>query len=490
MNGLSLGYIIGCGLSLFSISVIAPLIIAYTQNEPQAFAAFLVTGVFTIFTGGGLMIALQGKLQELSRREKIFLVIFAWIVYSALASIPFEATGVLKDRVNAIFEATSAVTTTGATLFDELTQLPKSIIFWRAQMQWLGGLLTLFTLCFAFIPFFNTESFKHDLEKSSSNLGTDQVHFKTTLRIILPVYFGLTLTCFAGLILTQIPIFDAICLALSTVSTGGFMPRNGAFSTYGSTPAMFVITIFMILGGISILWIHALFQREIKTVKTAKEPIWIILSILALTLIFIILKLQFNAGKEFLGIGRETVTALMDAASLITTSGFIATPHSFERLSPSLVLTIIIIGGGILSTAGGLKFTRVVVMLDQSRKELRSLIYPNEVSPNVATDVPVESEYMTTIWVIFTLTITVAAITTLILSYNGLALEPALYAAFSALSNCGPCYEQLRVTTIDNGQAFIDLATPSKIALIAAMIIGRLEIIVAVCLLNITFWRH
>lgn len=490
MNGHSLGYIYGWGMALFAITLLPPLGIAMALGEAAALAGFLVTAIIAGFTGGALMIALKGSPMELKRREKVMLVVGIWITYSLLAAIPFEASGVISKRIDAIFEATSGLTTTGATMLQEITVLPKSIILWRAQLNWLGGFLTLFTLTFAIIRILGAEKAEQELNRSTPQVSDSSLHLISSLRLILPIYVGFTALGVLALLFTGIPSFDAICLTMSTISTGGFMPRDGTFATYGNIPAMYVLTSLMMLGSISILWLNFLVKHDWSRMKRFSEPFWVVGSILFLAILTLWLKYDFNNGSDFLGFGQETATALMNTASLISTTGIAASHTSFAYFSPPLMMIIIFVGGGVLSTAGGIKFTRVILMFRQAKGELRSLIYPHEVRPLYLSNEEKDYKYLSTLWVIFGLAILMVVTLAAILANYGFGLESALFASISTFSNCGACYEQARqVHQLDAG-SIIQLANPAKLAMIAAMIIGRLEFLVVLSLFNTAFWRH
>ncbi len=490
MNGHALGYIYGWGLALFSLTVIPPLIIALANNEALPLAAFLVTGLASGFFGGSLIIALKGREIEVSRREKIVLVIGLWTTFCLISAIPFEASNAIPSRLNAIFEATSGLTTTGATLIEQISNLPQSIIYWRAQLQWVGGFMTLFTITYALVRFMGAERVTKEIYKTSSSPNDEKLHLFTTLRLILPIYLGLTVTLLLALLLTGIPIFDAVCLTLSTVSTGGFMPRDGALSTYGNINILWIMSIFMFLGSVSILWVSYLVKHEWSNLKKFSEPLWVGGSMLALTLVMVLLKLTFDDGREFSAISKETTTALMNAVSLISTTGFAASTYSFEHISPAIAIILMLIGGGVLSTAGGVKFTRIIMMFRQSNRELRSLIYPHEVRPLYLSNENKDHLFISTVWVTFGLTILVISLLAAILSFHGMGLEEAFFAATGVISNCGACYQQMSFVHLTETIPLIELAKTAKIAMIIGMIIGRLEILIIISLFNISFWRH
>ncbi len=490
MNGHALGYVYGWGLALFSLSVLPPLILAIADQETTTLAGFLVTGLIAGFIGVALIIALKQQDSELNRREKIVLLIALWLSYSALAAIPFEASGVIPSRLNAIFEATSALTTTGASVMQEVALTPRSILLWRAELQWIGGFLTLLTITFLLLRLWGAERAEQEISTTTKQGSTTLHHLYVTIKLILPLYLGLTAAFTLALLLCGLPLFDAASLVLTSISTGGMAPREGPLLSYGNVAILYVLSIAMFFGAVSILWSHYLFTKNWLGLKKFNEPLWVGGAMLALAIAALWMKFSFQEGREFAGLSVELATALYDATSLISTTGTTASAHSLQFIPASLLLVIMLVGGGVISTAGGIKFTRVKLMFRQSWGELRSLIYPHEVRPLYLSKEEKDQKYLSTIWVIFGLSILTLVALSAILAYYGLGLEAALFTAASALSNCGPCLAAVENQHAIGTPAFIELASPAKIAFISAMVIGRLEFLMALSLLQTAFWRH
>ena len=490
MNGHSLGYIYGWALALFSVSVLPPLLLSFAEQEQSNLAGFLVTGLIASFIGGALIIALKGRKPDLNRREKIFLITGVWIGYIVLGAIPFEASSALPSRINAIFESASALTTTGATALYEVASQPKSILLWRAQLQWIGGFLTLLTGTFLLVRIWGAERAEREIFKSPTDKADSVSHLLAIIKLIAPIYVGFSVLFIAALLFCRFPLFDAITIVMSTISTGGMLPREGAMMTYGSVGALYILSLAMFLGAVSILWSNFLVRQQWSSLKKYKEPFWIggIIALVAVLILWV--KFQFNEGLEFLTLYRELGSALFDASSLISTTGVASHSQSLFWLPAPLILVLIFIGGGMLSTAGGIKFSRLMLMFRQSRGELRSLIYPHEVRPLYFSKEEKDYKYLSTIWVTFGLAILLLVVLATFLAYYGLGLQAALFTAASALANCGPCLGQVESVHAIGSIPFVELAQPAKIALIVAMILGRLEFLVALSLLHISFWRH
>ena len=310
MNGHALGYVYGWGLALFSLSVLPPLILAIADQETTTLAGFLVTGLIAGFIGVALIIALKQQDSELNRREKIVLLIALWLSYSALAAIPFEASGVIPSRLNAIFEATSALTTTGASVMQEVALTPRSILLWRAELQWIGGFLTLLTITFLLLRLWGAERAEQEISTTTKQGSTTLHHLYVTIKLILPLYLGLTAAFTLALLLCGLPLFDAASLVLTSISTGGMAPREGPLLSYGNVAILYVLSIAMFFGAVSILWSHYLFTKNWLGLKKFNEPLWVGGAMLALAIAALWMKFSFQEGREFAGLSVELATAL------------------------------------------------------------------------------------------------------------------------------------------------------------------------------------
>lgn len=490
MNGQAVGYLYGCGLAIFSLSVLPPIFVALAEGESAALAGLLITGLIAGFIGGALMIALKSPNLEMKRREQILFIFLCWLGFSCLAAIPFEASGAIESRLEAIFEATSAFTTTGASMVDEPARLPRSLILWRSLLQWMGGFFSLFTVIFLLVRIWGAERAEQEIFKSPLEISDSRHNLVTTVQLVLPVYAGLTVVFTMALLFAGIPTFDAINLIFVTISTGGMLPRDGTIATYGSIPMMYILSLSMFFGAVSILWSHFLIKQQWTGLKKFREPLWVASAMLLIALIILWRKSHYNEGQDLLGPAREIGSAFMDAVSLVSTTGITSSSTSFFFLSPVLMLIVMIVGGGIMSTAGGIKFTRVMLMFSQSRGELRSLIHPHEVRPLHLSHEEKDEKYLSNVWVIFGLGILMIITLSAFLSYHGLGLETAFFTSVGALVNCGPCIEAIETQHHIEAIPFKDFDTSAKVAFIAAMIIGRLEFLVAISLLHISFWRH
>ncbi|MGI9415130.1 MAG: TrkH family potassium uptake protein [Hyphomicrobiales bacterium] len=476
-----LGWALACLTGLMAIAGIA----AIGLGEWSQAGIFMVNVCVSGFFAGALIIGFQGRRERIGRRDTSILLLAVWIVLPAVSAFPLFAVGGFQRLDQAMFEAVSGLTTTGATTLSELSLVPKSVIFWRALLQWFGGAMTLLSAVLVLAPFGMLSTpmnitipgyERDDLAKS----------VLATARHILPTYALLTLTCVILLWATGLPTFDALCIALSTLSTGGFMPADGGLAQYDSALAEFVIAIFMIVGATSFLAHRAALLRVAGSHSDNQET-WY-LAFLVLVAGGVLSALLANA--QALGEGAGTVSGIealrygfFRAVSLITTTGFENAAPGAAGVPFACVLALCAIGGASFSTAGGLKVFRAFSMVTQAHRELKRLIHPRGITKAHSTGKPIDIQIMKTIWSMFFVFLVAMAAVSVALGAEGVPVEQAVMAAMSSLTNTGPA---VLMTAIDaaEGQADVygTLSPFAVLVLSGAMILGRIEFLVMLSL--------
>ena len=489
MSAAHIVFVLGWLLLALVALMVVPIALAAALSETLALEAFLIAGGIIGFGGGTLVAAFRGRAFAADRKHALTILLCAWTCLPVFAAIPILIATPLPLSAG-IFEAVSAFTTTGASALPRLVDMPQSIILWRALLQWAGGLLTLVSAIAILLPIYGGEGFELRGSETGGDTGGARKQSSYALRVILPLYGGLTAACLVLLLFARIPAFDALCLALSTVSTGGFMPRDGTIALYGSAMAELVLSVFMFFGAVSIFWTHTLLGGRFGPAAASREPLYvaglIALGGLAITTLLWIRFPAFDAAwVQYLSLG------LAAAASLVTTTGFPVSEDAFGLIPFMLLVVVCAIGAGRLSTAGGIRVSRFTMMLSQSFNELNQLLFPHGIHPSTRAAGTLRRVTISTIWALFFLTMIVLAMLILLLATTGISFQGAMLAAVTALSNAGPFYEIGRVAHLSaDAPAIGDMSPLAHALLCVAMILGRMELLAVLSLARLLLQRE
>jgi trk system potassium uptake protein len=471
-------YVFAYFLGALALSLVLPALVAAGLEETELVLDFLLTAVLLIFLAGSLMLSLRGRERRLRPAERYLLALLLWVLLPLFAALPLILALDGVDAVDAYFEAVSALTTTGASVLRAPELLPRSIVFWLALTQWLGGALTLLVIVLVLAPT-GVGGLPEAHQRLVEHGGLpERRRLLMILRDLMPIYVAATGLCFAVLAFAGTEPLDALSLAFASVSTGGFAPRSEELAAYVPSAGIFALTIFMLYGATSVLWHRDILNGRWARVRAHRESWWA--GGLCLVLGVVIGLAYFRAA------GHAPLPALRDglftATSLITTPGLEVRYASFEALPITLVLLIVAMGGAAFSTAGGVKLFRVGAMLVQAGRELNRLVYPHGVRPARFGSQSYDIQIMKAIWSGFLAFIAAVAVLSWIVASEGVAYEGALLAALSILSNAGPVYASAWAVGQD-WASYAAMSAGTKLALSAGMILGRIEIIAALAII-------
>lgn len=484
----AVGNIVGWLFLILAGAAVFPTLTALSNDPIATQHAFILMMFGSAFTGGGLVLSTRESGAIDMRREGLLVIAALWLLLPIWAALPFLLSGTITTASGAYFEAVSGLTTTGATVFTELINQPHAIILWRAELQWLGGLATLMAWAVLIAPDMRSPQFDPALAPSALQTGRHWLP-RSVYGTIIPLYSGLTALCFFFLVVSGLPAFDAICLAFSTVSTGGFMPRDGSLVSYGAPAALLVVTIFMLLGAISLLWVRALTQREFSIIRTNPEPIWVLTAVWCLCGYLLLVSLDENMNGTVVSFVETFGVIIATAASHITTTGFNISEPMHTQLPLVLILALGFIGAGRYSTAGGVKFQRIGVMLTASMREFHHLVFPHSA---IGSTRGLPKRTLATegaIWVNFFVVTGAVVLLALIVSTSGLNLTSSLLAAVSAIGNVGPAYDLAQSSDIAGRLSYDEMAGGAQLALAIGMVFGRFEVLALLSLFNLAYWR-
>ncbi|PUU86223.1 TrkH family potassium uptake protein, partial [Halanaerobium sp.] len=470
--------------------LIIPLIISLLYNEGnQLYRAYYFAILFTLLAAFLLRALTQKNKIEINLTTAMLLCAFSWIVVSLFGSLPF-IIGIEKTFIDALFESTAGFTSAGLTVFSGLNLLPKSIIFWRSLMQFLGGLgiLTFFLLIASRAggetwQFFSAEGHKFNVSRPVPNI------FRT-VKILWGIYILFILAQTVILKLLGLSFFDALTHSFTTISTGGFSHYDqsiGYFAASGFENYIlieYVIIFFMFLGGVNFLLHYRLFTGDYKGVINNGEfrtySKIIIYSAVIISAAVIILKTADSSAEE---IFRKS---LFQITALLTTTGFSTeniNSSFFPAAAKMFFLLLMLIGGSVGSTSGGIKVMRVKILGRLFKRDIKKIYYPTHAVLPVTIDKQIldkdEIFKLTGLFSFWLFLIAAGGIITAL--FSDLSSWEAYSTMFSAVGNIGPSF-----ISVDKLAALSPIV---KIVHIVGMIAGRLEIIPLIILLNPKAWK-
>jgi trk system potassium uptake protein TrkH len=473
--------IIGTFLIIHSLGLIPPILISYYYVDGQLLD-FVYPLIFSFALGLSLWLPFRNEKSELRRHEGFLIVAAYWFILSAVSALPF-IIGPHLNFVDSFFEAASAFTTTGSTVITDLNVMPRSILFYRQELQWLGG-MGIIVLAVAILPLLRMGGMQLYRAETPGPLKDEKFtpRIAHTASIFWMVYFLMTLSCALLYWLAGMTFFDAICHSMSTVSTGGFSTHNESISYFKSFPIELITVFFMYFGALNFS-VHyiALHKKNLKYYFSNPE-ILVFSLIIFIAISIISLKLYSSHTYEtYFESFRHT---LFMSISVITSTGY--TTENFT-LWPAFTVTLLFflsfIGGCSGSTAGGMKVIRIMLLIKQGYREIIRLIHPAIIMPLKIKRRIYDDSILTAVWGYFALYVAVFTIAILILMLGGLDQITAFSAVSTSLNNLGPGLGDLSLN-------FQSLSDWHKIVLAICMLLGRLELYTIIIIITPAFWRR
>lgn len=416
-------------------------------------------------------------------RESYRFTALLWLIVPLLGAVPYLAAGVVPSFTDALFESVSGFTTTGSSVILSPESLPAWLRMWRALTQWVGGLgLVLFIV--AFVPSLRAGSSQlYAAEFSGTQQRKLHPHMSRNVARMWGIYTLMTLLCTAALYATdKRSVFDSVCLAMSTVSTGGFMPASGGMAGYG-TGTMMVLTLFMFLSGVNVAMLYNLFTFHWRRLRRSSEfVVYAVLFVLAAT----VCTVAFAAK----GAPWDTAArySLFHIASTVSTCGFYtATPPEWPFVAS--VVTFLLIPSGAMagSTGGGLKLRRLMTLFLYLRNYFSRMLHPNVVFAIKIDNQVVPAEYVNKIFGFVFLYILFIIGGAFALTLTGSDMADAFCLATANISNLGPTPI---IGSIGEDFSYTLLPSAAKWVLMVLMLAGRLEIFALLAIVSPSYWSR
>ena len=476
MNFKSIVNLFSILILFFSISYIFPIIVSLIYKD-GAINLFLSTLSIVSLIGIIGVFLTRGEDNNLSQKDGFVIIVLFWIVLSFAGSVPFYLSGM--TFIDSIFESTSGITTTGATVISNIDALPESLLFYRQLLQWMGG-MGLIVLAIAVMPLLGIGGGQIYKTEVPGAMGEQRLtpRIKETAQALWLIYLGLTIACAVLYYFNGMSVFDSISHAMSTVAIGGFSTHNESIGFFDSISIELICMVFMLLSSFSFA-LHYFAIYKSKPLKYFYDPeLRFFISILLL--IFIIaLIISFFSDMS----GANIRQIAFHSVSMITTTGFSISDTSSWPFSISFLLLIgAFVGACSGSVGGGVKSWRVLIMINHAYKNIMTIIHPNSVISLKIGTKNVDDQVATSVWGFFSIYIISFVILLLGILISGLDFESAFSAVGACLNNLGPGLGAV-------SENYSQITSFSKGILAFAMLLGRLEIFTLLVLLTPMFWE-
>lgn len=470
-------------LVILALAELLPSIVCLAYGEERDFVVFLATAVLTGFAGV-MMITLGKGEGELYRREGILIVVGGWALASIFGGLPYFLSGAMASPVDALFEAASGFTTTGASILTEIESLGRGILFWRSFTQWLGG-MGIIVLFVALLPELGAGArFLYKLEVPSPTAETLHPRVHDTAAVLWKIYVLLSVAQIVLLMLAGLDLYDAVTHTFSTLSTGGFSPRNASVAAFDSPLVEVIIIVFMFFAGTNFsLYFGFVRHRGKNFLKDPEFRLYLGIVLAAAVLITVNLMLR---SDRYDAVPRAFLDSLFQVVSITTTTGFATADYDeWPNLARLLLVGLMFFGGCAGSTAGGLKLMRLVIALKSAFREVRLIFSPSTVLPVMVGGSAVPNTVVRSVVGFSILYFGAWAGGTFLLTIGGVDLETSASAAIATLGNIGPGLHLVGPT-----ENFAFWSDAQKLLMVILMWLGRLEVYAIAALVTTGFWRR
>lgn len=474
--------VFGAISTIIGMMMLPALLTSIIYDESEVAFAFIITIVPILSISILVQLLIKPSSNAIKIRDAYFIAGISWFLVSAIGALPYVFSGVMPSYIDAFFESVSGFTTTGATVIDNLSQIPKGILLWRSFSNWLGG-MGILVLTISLLPALgiggmkiaNEETRGPVIEKMSTRIAD-------SAKLLYIMYLSFTVIQFVLLLAGGMNSYDAMVHTFGCLGTGGLSNYSNGIAHFHSFYIESIITLFSALTSINFVLYHNILIGKWKTFFADKELRVFFMIILVITLI-----ISFNlwTSGTYATFGRSLRNSIFHVVSFISTSGYtIANYTLWPSVSQLLLLLVMLVGGCSSSTCGGIKIIRIMILFKLIVRGTYKRLHPNSVLPVRIGNRLISAETVTRISSFTLLYITVFIFSSLVLSLENLDFTTTVSATASALSNTGMGFGMLGPTGTYNM-----FSSASRLFLSVLMIAGRLELFTIIMLLSSSFWR-
>ena len=476
--------ILGKTMLIEALLLLCPMFVGIIYSE-NTYLDFLIP-ILALIVIGLPLTCLKSKDKSIYAKEGFVIVSLSWIILSLFGAVPFVLSGAIPNYVDAVFETVSGFTTTGASILSNIEALPQSMLFWRSFTHYIGGMgIIVFVL--AIMPKYDS-GVMHVFRAESPGPSASKLVSKLTFtaRILYGIYVVMTLVEIIMLLFGGMPLFDSVVHAFGTAGTGGFSIKNSSIAYYNSTYIEMVIAVFMFLFGINFNIFYLLLIGNFKKILKSEELRTYLIIIVTATL-----AIALNILSVTVNFGQAIRYSFFQVTSIGSTTGFVTADFDqWPAFSKGIIIVLMIVGACGGSTGGGIKVSRLVMLVKSSFADIKRLIHPRAVVPVRYENELLDKNTERNVHTYFTLWIIIVAITTVLLCLDINDFLTNFTATLSCIGNIGPGLSNAGIGMVGPTFNFGGYSPYAKVLLSLVMLFGRLEIFPMLILFIPRTWKR
>ena len=446
---------------------------------------FLLSTIITLLAGMiGLLVGRHAE-SRMGEREGYVIVAMVWVVFSAFGLMPYYLSGQVPSLTDAWFESMSGFTTTGATIIPDLEVITHGLLFWRSLTQWIGG-MGIIVLSIAILPIFGLNGMQlYAAEVTGLTYEKLSPRIADTAKMMWSIYLLLTITEVLALWLCGMNMFDAVCHSFSTIATGGFSTHNNSLEYYDSAAIHYTVTFFMFISGINFVLLIYLLRGKARNLLQDEEVRWYSVAV-ALFAVALTLGLYIaRPGWSGVEMERAFRDSLFTVISSMTSTGYTISDYMYWPVVAWVVIFFLMLTGACAgSTAGGIKWVRLAIIMKNGVAEFQRRIHPNAIIPVKLNEKAVPQQTINNIMAFLIFYVFIIVITVVIFCASGVNFDESIGAAVSAIGNVG-----ISIGQFGPAGTYAEFPMVAKWVMSFVMLIGRLEIFTVLLLFTRALWR-
>ncbi len=478
MNRKMVFYTVGYIALAEAALLLVPALVALIYSEISGIS-FLITAAISLAVGLIFRLFFKPDSRLIYAKEGFAIVAYAWLLMSAIGALPFVLGGAMDSYADAFFETVSGFTTTGASILPNVEAHDKCMLFWRSFTHWIGG-MGILVLVTAIMPNIADRSINIlKAEMPGPTVGKLVPRSRDTAKILYWIYLGMTALLFILLVAGGMPVYDSIIHAFGTAGTGGFGIKADSVGSY-SPYLQWVITVFMFLFAINFNLYYLLLIRKFRAVLKSDE-----LKFFVILVLVCIVGITASILPMYPTLSEALRHASFQACSIVSTSGFATVDFNlWPSFSKAILMLLMIIGGCAGSTGGGLKASRVLILIKSIQKQFKKMLHPRSVKPIMTEGQRLDEQTLSGVTSFFAVYIFCIVALFILISFEPFGFETNFTAVLTCFNNVGPGFGE-----VGPASSFASYSPFSKIVLSFAMLLGRLEVFPLVLGLNPLIWK-